>query len=261
MRNLCIALVAIICTITNFGQSFQLSQRQSVVLRRTHCLTATSVENNRFDEMGIQWKKVVATVLSSTFLIGGNANAGFFTSAEQDSINEIQRYQKPVAELLDQLRPVDLPNAIGVYGKTQVLRGGKDDADVVLNYVETYIKPCQQKMEKVASKLQLPDADTQKKVEITPLEMKGHILELGQAIEAQKADFQAKEVEEVQETLGVFLKLASTKYEVKPFIPSRPLTDAELFGPLGCEFWGKVRIEGSNQCTDKPTASTTDKAL
>ena len=59
---------------------------------------------------------------------------------------------------------------------------------------------------------------------------------------------QAKEVDEVRETLAEFLKLAGTKYEVAPFKPIRPLTDKELFGPLGCEFWGKKRIPGSNAC-------------
>lgn len=85
---------------------------------------------------------------------------------------------------------------------------------------------------------------------VLPLLMKGHTIELTQAIEAQKADAQAREVEEVQETLAEFLKLASTKYNVEPFRPTRSLTDAELFGPLGCEFWGKKRMQGSNTCTD-----------
>jgi hypothetical protein len=33
---------------------------------------------------------------------------------------------------------------------------------------------------------------------------------------------QSKEVAEVEETLVEFLKLASTKYDVKPFVPKSP---------------------------------------
>jgi hypothetical protein len=33
---------------------------------------------------------------------------------------------------------------------------------------------------------------------------------------------QSKEVEEVKETLVEFLTLASTKYEIKPYIPQSP---------------------------------------
>jgi hypothetical protein len=57
-----------------------------------------------------------------------------------------------------------------------------------------------------------------------------------------------KEVAEVQETLAEFLMLASSKYDVKPFMPPRPMTDKEFFGVFGCEYWGKKRIEGTNKC-------------
>jgi hypothetical protein len=136
------------------------------------------------------------------------------------------------------------------YGK--VLKGGKEDSDVVLTYMETYIKPCQQKMSLVAPKLGLADAD-QKRAEILPQLMKGHIIELTQAIKEQKAESQAREVEEVQETLAEFLKLASSKFTVLPYVATRPLTDSELFGPLGCEFWGKQRVPGSNACISPPS--------
>ena len=103
-------------------------------------------------------------------------------------------------------------------------------------------------MEKISKLIQLPTSEEQKNIEVLPLLMKGHIAELTQAIQIQKADFQAKEVQEVQETLADFLKLVSVKYTVQPYIPIRPLSDSELFGPLGCEFWGKKRVVGSNQC-------------
>ena len=197
------------------------------------------------------WKSIMVSAMSSMFLMGFDAHAGLFTSHEQDVINEISSYQRPVNELLDQLKPSNVPNAIGVYSNTQVLKGSKEDSDVVLLYLEGYIKPCQVKMEKIAKSLQLSNPEEQKKVEVLPLLMKGHIAELSQAIIAQKAEFQAREVQEVQETLADFLKLASMKYDVQPYIPVRPLSDAELFGPLGCEFWGKKRVVGSNQCIIK----------
>jgi len=183
------------------------------------------------------------------------ARAGFFTSAEQDAVTEIATYQKPVFELLESLRPVDLPNAIGVYAQTQVLKGGKEDSDVVTTYVYTYIAPMQAKMEAVARQLKLPAEADQSRIEVLPALMKGHMIELKQAIAEMKAENQAREVEEVQETLAEFLKLASTKYLVANFVPTRPLSDSELFGPLGCEFWGKKRVPGSNACQD-PTPST-----
>eukprot|EP01035_Chromulina_nebulosa_P018075 gene18075-23723_t len=178
------------------------------------------------------------------------ANAGFFESDEQSAINEISNYQKPVFELLDQLRPSDIPNSIGVFSKTQLLKGGKEDSDVVLSYLETYIKPLQKKLESTSKLIKLPVESDQSRLELLPLLLKGHIIELTQAINEQSATSQAREVQEVQETLAEYLKLVSSSYKVDPFIPARPLTDKELFGPLGCEFWGKKRLEGSNSCID-----------
>lgn len=152
------------------------------------------------------------------------ARAGFFESTEQSLVNSISKYQAPVAELLDQLRPTELPNSIGVYTKQQLLRGGPEDSAVVLNYLETYIKPCQKRMAEAAPKLML-EGESQNRLELLPALMKGHILELQQAIDEQKADSQAREVEEVQETLAEYLLLASKKYEVTPYKPARPLSD------------------------------------
>ena len=198
--------------------------------------------------LGVKLRNIAVTSILTIFLFGQEAKAGFFTSNVQDQINEIATYRKPITELLDQLSPSLIPNSIGVYGNTQILKGGKADSDVVLNYVETYIVPCQAKMTEVAPMMKL-QPELQSKVEILPLLMKGHILELRQAIAEEKADFQAKEVGEVQETLEDFLKLASSKYAVTSYnTPSKQMTDAEMFGPFGCEFWGKKRVEGSNKC-------------
>jgi hypothetical protein len=188
------------------------------------------------------------TIALSTCSFDNVAHAGIFDSAEQNAVYEINSYQKVVNELLDQLRPVEIPNAVGVYLKTQILKGGAEDSNVVLNYQDTYFKPLQVKMEQASKSLALKSPEEQEKLKSLPLLMKGHILELSQAINEQSAGNQAKEVEEIQETLADFLKLASSTYKVEPYIPPRPLTDKEFFGPLGCEFWGRQRMPGSNQC-------------
>ena len=200
-----------------------------------------------------------AAALISVFAFSRSANAGLFQSAEQDDVDSISAYQKPVFELLEQLRPSVVPNTVGVYAKTQVLKGGKEDSDVVLNYMETYIKPCQSKMLAVAKKLKLPNPADQTRLELLPLLMLGHVLELTQAIKEMKADNQGKEVAEVSETLGEFLVLASSAYKVDKFIPPRMLTDKEYLGPFGCEFWGKKRVEGSNACANIPEAEAVAK--
>lgn len=181
-----------------------------------------------------------------------SANAGLFTSEQQDALDEISRAQKPVNEVIDQLKPANVPNPIGVYSTTTQLKGGVEDSNVVRGYMEVYIKPLQKNMEKLAPKLnKITDSSSIERLNLLPKLMLGHILELTQAIDSQVAKDQLKELEEVQETLAEFLKISSDKYDVKPYIPSRPLTDAELFGPLGCEFWGKKRVPGSNACAPK----------
>lgn len=88
----------------------------------------------------------LAKVGLMSLLLPLNSYAGFFSSKEQDSIDEISKYQKPISELLDQLRPTMVPNAVGVFSVQQILRGGKEDSDVVLTYLSTYISPLQKKM-------------------------------------------------------------------------------------------------------------------
>ena len=206
----------------------------------------------RYAKLG---KATTASMLSiltvMTTMKATPAQARFFASDVQNKVDQIAAFQRPINDLLDQLKPVSSPNAIGIYSNTQILRGGKEDANVVLTYLSTYIQPLQQQMATLAPLLSLPSAEAQEKAEVKPLLMKGHIAELNQAINEMNFLSQAKEITEVQETLAEFLKLAALKYEVTPFVPTRPLTDAELFGPLGCEFWGKKRAEGSNACIEK----------
>lgn len=244
-----IALVGAIAT----SQAFMISTSRVNTKTMLSMKSTNQVPTSSFsDSRGVAKTVSAATALFSVFAFSRSANAGLFQSDEQDAIDNLSSYQKPVFELLDQLRPSVIPNTVGVYAQTQVLKGGKEDSDVVLNYLETYIKPCQAKMAEVASKLKLANPTDQTRIELLPLLMKGHILELGQAIKTMKSEDQAKEVAEVSETLAEYLILSSSKYKVERFIPPRMLSDKEYLGPFGCEFWGKKRIEGSNYCESIP---------
>jgi hypothetical protein len=176
----------------------------------------------------------------------------FMASQEQSVVDELSDLQKNVAELADQLKPTLQPNAVGVYIEQQILKDGKDDSDVVLLYSEQYLKPIQSKMALIAPKIVAlaKDSADKERIALLPNLMKGHLLELSEAIKHLKASEELKEVEEVQETLAEFLLQASRAgLEVQPFIPTRPLSDKDLFGPLSCEWWGRTRVEGSNACT------------
>ena len=169
------------------------STRQQVITSRTHALAGIAIG-------------LLAGVpqRASAFEL--------FGSASQKAVNEVSSFQKPVYELLSQLRPSNVPNAVGVYSTTQQLKGGKEDSDVVLLYLLNYITPMQKRMEESAGKLGLADAQAQERLELLPKLMQGHMLELRAAIQSMKAEEQRKEVEEVYETLTEFLKLASSKY-------------------------------------------------
>lgn len=213
-------------------------------------------------------KKYVSLFLSSLLLIGPPTSMmlssptivhaegfNFFSSQEQRAVDEIADYRRPIRSLLDDLRPSNVPNPVGVYMKQQILKGGKEDSDVVLTNMEVYIKPMQIKMQSFVTSASRPllDEASESRLKILPSLMKGHILELEQAIKSLKAENQEKEVVEILDTLDEYLALlsSSSKLVVTPFIPLKPLNDAQLFGPLGCEFYGKVRVTGSNACMVK----------
>lgn len=228
-----------------FKRQIQRSHQAHVVLS----LKSSSVPVTSKGQMNQNAKNLVISGVS-LLSFGSVTHARFFGSEAQNLVDDINALQKPVAELSDQLRPQNIPNSIGVYTSIQVLRGGPEDSNVVQGYVSTYIQPLQLKMEQAASKLRITDTAAQERLMILPSLMKGHIFELKQAIKEMSAANQLKEVDEVQETLAEFLKLASAQYEVTPYRPARILTDSELFGPFGCEFWGKKRIPGSNKCAE-----------
>ena len=192
------------------------------------------------DRSKVSYRQIAsaASFLLPLISFSNTARAGLFLSDEQESIDSIAIFQKPVYDLIEQLRA----------GKNQVLKGGVEDSNVVQQNVNIYIVPLQAKMLETSPKLKLGNPADQARIELLPLLMKGHILELVQAVKDGKAQSQFKEVEEVQETLQEFLKLASIKYTVAAFVPPRPFTDAEFFGPFGCEYWGKRRVEGTNKC-------------
>jgi len=125
-----------------------------------------------------------------------------------------------------------------------------EDSNVVKTYEEVYIKPLQNAMEKSVNVIKLNNDEQQKRLEILPQLMKGHILELDQAITSLSAKEQEKEVEEIVETLNEYLNLVKNQYNVVVYQPVKALSDAALFGPLGCEFYGKKRVPGSNACIE-----------
>ena len=197
----------------------------------------------------VEIAKIIGALMATT--VPAKAHAfSFFPSEAQKGVDAVASYQKNIYELVNMLKPNMVPNALGVYSMQQQLKGGKDDSDVVLLYNINYVIPLQKKMDEVAPKLKL-DAETQERVETLPKLMLGHSLELKEAIKSQKADEQLKEVEEVFETLNEFLDLASKKYEVQRYVDVKQISDKDLYGPLGCEFWGKDRAEGSNACVEK----------
>jgi hypothetical protein len=68
-----------------------------------------------------------------------SAKAGLFTSAEQDAVQELNNFQKPIFELLTQLRPAMTPNAVGFFAMTQTLKGGKEDSGKFQVDYENYL--------------------------------------------------------------------------------------------------------------------------
>ena len=165
----------------------------AVTSSRTIMMKSTDqIPTSNFDSSNKLTRKIstAAALLFPLLSFTNSAKAGLFVSAEQELVNSLAIFQKPVYDLLEQLRP----------GKNQILKGGVEDSNVVQQNVNIYIIPMQAKMAEVASKLNLQIAADQTRVELLPLLMKGHILELTQAIEDKKAESQFKEVEEVQET-------------------------------------------------------------
>lgn len=110
-----------------------------------YCISLSALNMVVTDQVPISAKRVphhkvrayssAAAAVLSTLFISRSARAGLFTSEEQDQIERIASFQRPIFELLDQLRPSVVPNAVGVYAQTQILKGGKEDSDVVLNYL------------------------------------------------------------------------------------------------------------------------------
>lgn len=110
--------------------------------QRFRLFPANATPTSKFSEIHAPFKasikyaisSIVAAAMFASPLTQQPARAGIFDSQEQNTVYEIGGYQKVVNELLDQLRPIDLPNAVGVYIPTQLLKGGKEDSAVVLNY-------------------------------------------------------------------------------------------------------------------------------
>ena len=71
-------------------------------------------------------KNVLASgIIASTIHTAPAQAFGIFTSNEQSTVNNVASFQRPVNELFDNLRPSEVPNAVGVYMTQQVLKGCK----------------------------------------------------------------------------------------------------------------------------------------
>ena len=126
---LILALSLILGNVSAYNMKF--SHRSSIMtMRSTGNLPKRNVDNMKASiDKVLQFAPLIS-------LIPLSANAGLFSSQEQDDIDEISKFQRPVNDLLDQLKPANVPNSIGVYSNTVQLKGGKEDSDVVRNYME-----------------------------------------------------------------------------------------------------------------------------
>eukprot|EP00640_Fibrocapsa_japonica_P005181 CAMPEP_0113933624 /NCGR_PEP_ID=MMETSP1339-20121228/804_1 /TAXON_ID=94617 /ORGANISM="Fibrocapsa japonica" /LENGTH=213 /DNA_ID=CAMNT_0000934981 /DNA_START=183 /DNA_END=824 /DNA_ORIENTATION=+ /assembly_acc=CAM_ASM_000762 len=183
-------------------------------------------------------------VVATTALVGAvikpepaNAILGF-KSQEQEYIEEIARDLILVEDLVADLKK----------GK---LKGGKntEDSGVIFRYQATYFEPMQKKMAAMVNKPLGLSAEDKKSFELQPLLLKGHLLELSQAVQSGVAKEQLEELEEVQETTVEFIKLALSGSKLTP-PPARrgSATPGEYFGPFGCDFYGLKRMPNSNVC-------------
>jgi len=153
------------------------------------------------------------------------------------ALDEVARARQKVEEVLSGL-------------KSKQLKGGKEDSATIVRYMDAHYKPLQEKMLVLAPKLKLADEEKQKRAELLPLLLKGHLAELAAATRTGVASEQLQEMEEVAESVDEFLALAKEGgKEVKSYLGPAPEFDVTReYGPFACEFWGKVRLPESNVC-------------
>lgn len=218
---------------------FVLSSTESFIIHPQPCITkhgsrnpamhmGFSTDNRRtFLEKGlISAATVLLTLPGKSFaLFEGGVEAG---------LNEIAALTFRTDKLVDDL-------------KSKTLKGGEEDSIVVYRTARAFLDPLQAKMLEVAPTLGLA-AEAQKRVELLPLLMKGHLLELDAACRSKDAKEQLQEALEVQETLEEFLTLAGVKYTITRPEPRRSATPLEYYSIFGCEAYGQKRRENSNQC-------------
>jgi hypothetical protein len=153
------------------------------------------------------------------------------------ALDEVARARQKVEEVLSGL-------------KSKQLKGGKEDSATIIRYMDAHYKPLQAKMLDLAPKLKLADGEKQKRAELLPLLLKGHLAELTAAARTGVANEQLQEMEEVAESVDEFLALAKEGGKVvKSYLGPAPEFDiTREYGPFACEFWGKVRLPESNIC-------------
>ena len=120
MRSFIVLLFVLFTTLIH---SFRAPRIKNVSYRTNQFTIQMNNENRAINSITKHITKVITSgLVASSFLsvpmlvVSSSAMpaiAGFFQSGEQDAVDSISKYQKPVFELLDALRPADIPNAVG----------------------------------------------------------------------------------------------------------------------------------------------------
>lgn len=118
---ICVALA--LCLLASTGVAFVRGLSRQAAYTQTLFATSSSSEPVSTNEVNRRQVGSIAAgfmaVLGASTLGSTRARAGWFSSDEQDRLNEIMNFQKPIYELMEQLRVVDTPNALGMYSKQQ----------------------------------------------------------------------------------------------------------------------------------------------
>jgi hypothetical protein len=72
--------------------------------------SSSNISKKIVKNLGITF--ISLSILTNSYNNNANAGLPFFSSQEQNMIDDIEQYQKPVSDLLDDLRPTQKPNVI-----------------------------------------------------------------------------------------------------------------------------------------------------
>jgi hypothetical protein len=130
-------LALLVLSSLTFTQSF--TQSKSASNSNLLCMKAQVPKSYRDTNRNFFKSLISITTAASVLTYSSqSAKAGLFQSAEQDAVQELNSYQKPIFELLTQLRPAMTPNAVGFFAMSQTLKGGKEDSGKIQLNDEIY---------------------------------------------------------------------------------------------------------------------------